>query len=93
MFISLHFYFSRCSMWPPPCACITIIRRFDHWLMAPSIKSWLIVRGRPLQTTLQHFQFDQVFAQSNTMLVLFPLFVWKFKYHFINIPTFLNSQT
>ena len=27
----------------PPCACITIIGHFDHWLMAPSIKSWLIV--------------------------------------------------
>ena len=51
MFIALHFYFSLCSIWPPS-ACITIIRRFDHWLMAPSIKSWLIVRGRPLPDNL-----------------------------------------
>jgi len=94
MFISIHFYFSLCSIWPP-CACITIIRCFDHLLlilnaycrelgtesqdvdesrfinrptaithavshvryyflklMASSIKSWLIVRGRPLPDSL-----------------------------------------
>ena len=38
MFISLHFYCSLCSIWPP-CACVIIIRRFDHWLMAPSIET------------------------------------------------------
>jgi len=32
MFISIHFYFSLCSIWPP-CACITIIRCFDHLLL------------------------------------------------------------
>ena len=75
MFISLHFYFSLCSIWPP-CACISVIRRNsgprssfyclghfknvcdddddddDHWLMAPPIKSWLIVRCRPLPDNL-----------------------------------------
>ena len=51
MFISLHLYFSLYSI-RPLCACITIIRRFDHWLMAPSIKSWLIMRGRPLPDNL-----------------------------------------
>ena len=50
MFISLHVYFNLCSIWPP-CACITI-RPFDHRLMAPSIKSWLIVRGQPLPDNL-----------------------------------------
>ena len=44
------------------------------------------------QPCSQHFQFDQ-FSYQLIQCLSFPLFVWKFKYHFINITTFLNSQS